>query len=129
MLAYVILTFSYSLYLCVCVCVGTVWHLFLQMCMHMPVCVRKSDHVLNFLTVCNTGYGPVIDGDNFFVSLIFMHHRKLLKRGAFCLGITPTVCVLCAFTHFPQCSGQIPIRTQLKCNWFYISSDVLFPHF
>jgi hypothetical protein len=27
--------------------------------------VHKSDHVLNLLTVCNTGYGPVIDGDNF----------------------------------------------------------------
>jgi hypothetical protein len=38
--------------------------------------VCKSDHVLNLLTICNMDYGPVIVGDNFFVNLIFMHHRK-----------------------------------------------------
>jgi hypothetical protein len=48
----------------------------LKMCMHMPVHVRKSEYVSNLLTICNMGYGPVIVGDNFFVNLIFMHHRK-----------------------------------------------------
>jgi len=69
----------------VCVCGMGVGHtllclcqrLCLKMCMHMLVHVRKSDHVLNLLTKCNMGYGPVIDGDNFFVNLILMHHRKL----------------------------------------------------
>jgi len=47
------------------------------------------------------GYGPVIDGDNFFVNLILMHHRKLQEKGAFFLVMTSGLCVLHAFAHFP----------------------------
>jgi hypothetical protein len=67
--------------MCVCVAGGHALsclcrRLCLKIRMHVPVHVCKSHHVLNLLTICNMGYGPVTDGDNFFVNLILMHHGK-----------------------------------------------------